>query len=336
MTPLLLLLRQESPTAAAAAAAGRRRRGDDRLQDGLLALAAPLGRRGVVEDDGAAAGRAGGVGAQPGVDAVDVEPVAALRHHAHLLPLAELRQADGALRQDPVLPLLLLAPRHGAPRRRRRGHRVRVRQLRQRLERLLLEPLAGGRHAAPRRACRRSSCSTMVMPTAAPAEGRQGVGRAAGRRGLVGVGVGVAAGARAPRDGGEADYADERAEQGGEDDDDIRADAGGRIGRGDARDAAGVAALEETPRRIRRWPEHRPRSSSAGSWRGLFRKIKVVARRERSERGWWYWQVAIVNGGRVSVVAKLPWRFPAGWGPVSSTSWTIPKGPRGRARIIRD
>ncbi|KAI5017789.1 hypothetical protein ZWY2020_042677 [Hordeum vulgare] len=81
----------------------------------------------------------------------DVEPVASLRHTAHLLPLAELRQADGALREDPVLSLLLLAPRHGAPRRRRRGHRVRVRQLRQRLERLLLEPLAGGRHAAPGR-----------------------------------------------------------------------------------------------------------------------------------------------------------------------------------------
>lgn len=55
------------------------------------------------------------------------------------------------------------------------------------------------------------------------------------------------------------------------------------IGRGDARDAAGVAALEETPRRIRRWPEHRPRSSSAGSWRGLFCKIKVVASEAKGE-----------------------------------------------------
>jgi hypothetical protein len=138
-------------------------------------------RRRVVDDDGAAAGGAGGVGEQPGVDARDVEPVSALRHHAHLLPLAELCQADGALRQHllrlipPVLLVLVGSPCRGG-----RDHRVRVRQLRKRLERPLLQPLdsgsgGGSRYAGPRRA------ATMLVSASAAEEPR--VGRWAARRG---------------------------------------------------------------------------------------------------------------------------------------------------------
>jgi hypothetical protein len=48
-------------------------------------------------DEGAAAGRAGGAGHEPDVDAGGVEPVAARREHADLVPARELREADGAL-----------------------------------------------------------------------------------------------------------------------------------------------------------------------------------------------------------------------------------------------
>lgn len=89
---------------------GGRRGGRGGLLHGL-ALAAPLGLgrhpawRGVGDDDDddAAAGRAGGVRAEPGVDAGDVEGVAAPRQHPELLPGGQVGQADGAL-------LLLLVP----------------------------------------------------------------------------------------------------------------------------------------------------------------------------------------------------------------------------------
>lgn len=51
------------------------------------------------DDDDMAAGRAGGVRTEPGVDARDVEAVA----EADLLLPPEPRQADGALRQSLVL-----------------------------------------------------------------------------------------------------------------------------------------------------------------------------------------------------------------------------------------
>uniref|UniRef100_A0A0A9C377 Uncharacterized protein n=1 Tax=Arundo donax TaxID=35708 RepID=A0A0A9C377_ARUDO len=140
--------RQETGGPVTAACAGRRRGG---LLHGGLALAAPLGlgRRlwGRVDDKGAAAGWAGGVSAEPSVDAGDVEPVAALRQDADLLLLRELRQADGAVGQD----LLFSGHRRRPPARSDGGcHGVLVGQLRQRPERPLPEPLArrGGR--APR------------------------------------------------------------------------------------------------------------------------------------------------------------------------------------------
>ena len=112
-------------------AAGTGRRGGLLVHSSLaLAAALGLGRPligGVADDEDAAARGAGGVGGEPGVDARDVEGVAALRQHADLLPGRELRQADGALRQD-------LRLRHG----------VLVGEARQRPERLLLEPPPGG------------------------------------------------------------------------------------------------------------------------------------------------------------------------------------------------
>jgi hypothetical protein len=267
---LLLMLRQESPTAAASAGGGRGGGGcEDGLQDDGLALEAPLRRRWVVQDDGAAAGRAGGVGAQPGVDARDVEPVPALRHHAHLLPLAELRQADGALRQQLLL-LLALRRRRRAPRRRGRRHRVRVRQLRQRLQLLLLQPLAGGGRGRGRGrgGHARSGALVRVVVVVPAAVARVARGR---RRGAVGPRAPAAPGPGAAGDGGEPHDADERAEQGGDDHHDIGVHGRGRVGGRDARDAVRVrdgaaaavaAALEKAPR-IRR-PEHRRRRSRAG------------------------------------------------------------------------
>nr|ACN31177.1 unknown [Zea mays] len=63
------------------------------------------GRLGV--HDGAAARRARAAGQQPGVDARDVERVAAPRQHAHLLAVRELAEADGAHVPAPG-PLLLV------------------------------------------------------------------------------------------------------------------------------------------------------------------------------------------------------------------------------------
>jgi hypothetical protein len=287
---LLLMLRQESPTAAASAGGGRGGGGcEDGLQDDGLALEAPLRRRWVVQDDGAAAGRAGGVGAQPGVDARDVEPVPALRHHAHLLPLAELRQADGALRQQLLL-LLALRRRRRAPGRRGRRHRVRVRQPRQRLQRLLLQPLAGGGRGRGRGRGGRARAGGLVVrvvavPAAAVARG--------GSRGAVAprARAPVAPGSGAAGDGGEPHDADQRAEQRGEDHHHIGVDGRGRVGGRDARDAFGVrvgdgaaavaAALEEAPRV--RQPEHRRRRSRAGGWWGVY--VKKVERREDGKGG---------------------------------------------------
>ena len=55
------------------------------------------GRRGVDDDDVGAAERARGVAAEPGVDALDVEAVAAARQRAGLLPGLELGEADRAV-----------------------------------------------------------------------------------------------------------------------------------------------------------------------------------------------------------------------------------------------
>ena len=71
------------------------------------------GRDGRVVDGGAPAERAGGVGAEPHVDAVDVERVAAPRQHARRLPGRQLRDAHGAVQR---LALSHLPPgqlRHG-------------------------------------------------------------------------------------------------------------------------------------------------------------------------------------------------------------------------------
>lgn len=57
----------------------------------------------------AAAIRAGGMGDEPPLYALRVEPVTAFRHQLYLLPLHELGQADGALPR----------PRHIHPRRER-------------------------------------------------------------------------------------------------------------------------------------------------------------------------------------------------------------------------
>jgi hypothetical protein len=62
--------------------------------------------------------RARGVRAQPRVDAGGVEPVAALRQHAHGLAVLELREADGAL----VVSLLLAAVADVRDRRKRAKH----------------------------------------------------------------------------------------------------------------------------------------------------------------------------------------------------------------------
>lgn len=81
-------------------ASGGRRRRLGRVDGSLAAALAAGGRQG--DDEEAAAGGAAGVVAEPGVDAADVEAVAALRQHSELVPLLELRQTDGALRRRPL------------------------------------------------------------------------------------------------------------------------------------------------------------------------------------------------------------------------------------------
>uniref|UniRef100_A0A804QE31 Uncharacterized protein n=1 Tax=Zea mays TaxID=4577 RepID=A0A804QE31_MAIZE len=66
------------------------------------------GRDGRVVHGGAPAERAGGVGAEPHVDAVHVEGVPAPRQHARRLPRRQLRDAHGAVRR-------LVAPAHLPP-----------------------------------------------------------------------------------------------------------------------------------------------------------------------------------------------------------------------------
>lgn len=69
-------------------------------------------RRGV--DGGAAAERAGGVGLEPHVDAVDVEAMAAAGQHAGRVPGCQLGDAHGAVRGGvPLGDLLLGQGRHG-------------------------------------------------------------------------------------------------------------------------------------------------------------------------------------------------------------------------------
>jgi hypothetical protein len=96
---------------------------------GRTAAPAPLAGR-EVHGQHATARRARGVRAQPRVDAGGVEPVAALRQHAHGLAVLELREADGAL----VVALLL--------------HRLAavgdVRDRRKRAQHLLLDALVRG------------------------------------------------------------------------------------------------------------------------------------------------------------------------------------------------
>ena len=94
--------------------------------------------------------------AEPCVNARDVEAVASLREHVDLLLGRELRQADGALRQDLVLPCRSRGG--GAPARRGRGrHGVLVGELRQRPERLLPEPLGRGLRAGGARGSARTA-----------------------------------------------------------------------------------------------------------------------------------------------------------------------------------
>lgn len=75
------------------------------------AALAPLAL-GKLEDEDPAAGGAGGVPAQPLVDAGGVERVAALGEHAHGVAVLEVGEADGALGLLPLLRrrLLLLLP----------------------------------------------------------------------------------------------------------------------------------------------------------------------------------------------------------------------------------
>ncbi|CAL9083234.1 unnamed protein product, partial [Musa textilis] len=76
------------------------------------------------------AGRAGGVGSQPLVDAPDVEPVVAPREHPDLLAVGELGEADGAVGGGDVGPGAVHRHRDAAerpllePRRRQPGGRL--------------------------------------------------------------------------------------------------------------------------------------------------------------------------------------------------------------------
>jgi hypothetical protein len=182
-------LRQERRPLGAAAR-GRLPERADAGTGARATAAAPLGG-GQVDGQHPAAGRAGGVRAQPRVDAGGVERVAALRQHAHGLASLELGEADGAL----VGPSL---------RGRRRLAAVGdVRDGRERAQNLLLD---------------------------APVRGFGGV-----RLRPAGLG-GPAPRARAPGDEAQAEDADQRAEQAGEDEDHVRVDgvlrrarAGGRF-----------------------------------------------------------------------------------------------------------
>lgn len=78
-------------------AAGRLPERADGAEAGARAAAAAPLACGQLGGEHAPAGRAGGVPAEPRVDAGGVERVAALRQHAHGLAVLELGEADGAL-----------------------------------------------------------------------------------------------------------------------------------------------------------------------------------------------------------------------------------------------
>jgi hypothetical protein len=138
------------------------------------AAPAPLAG-GEVDGKHAAARRARGVRAQPGVDAGGVKAVAALRQHAHGLAVLELREADGTLVRLLLCRGGLAAVGDVCDRRKRAQH-------------LLLDALVRGGD----------------LPRPASGSG------------------GPAPGARAPCHEAEAEDADERAEQAGEDENHVR------------------------------------------------------------------------------------------------------------------
>jgi hypothetical protein len=116
-------------------AAGRLPERADAEAGARAAAAAPLAGR-QLGGQHAAAGRAGGVPAQPRVDAGGVERVAALRQHAHGLAVLELGEADGALVRP--FPCRLAAVGD-------------VRDRRQRAQHLLLDALVRGGRRPDRR-----------------------------------------------------------------------------------------------------------------------------------------------------------------------------------------
>ena len=115
-------------------AAGRLPERADAEAGARAAAAAPLAGR-QLGGQHAPAGRAGGVPAQPRVDAGGVERVAALRQHAHGLAVLELGEADGALVRP--FPRRLAAVGD-------------VRDRRQRAQHLLLDALVRGGRARRR------------------------------------------------------------------------------------------------------------------------------------------------------------------------------------------
>jgi hypothetical protein len=192
-------LRQERRPLGAAARGRLPERADAGTGTGArAAAAAPLGG-GQVDGQHPAAGRAGGVRAQPRVDAGGVERVAALRQHAHGLASLELGEADGAL----VGPSLRLAAVGD------------VRDGRERAQHLLLD---------------------------APVRGFGGA-----RLRPAGLG-GPAPRARAAGDEAQAEDADQRAEQAGEDEDHVRVD-------GVLRRARACGRFDEYPRHVFALPE---------------------------------------------------------------------------------
>uniref|UniRef100_A0A8R7TZL3 Uncharacterized protein n=1 Tax=Triticum urartu TaxID=4572 RepID=A0A8R7TZL3_TRIUA len=179
----------------------RRSRGDDHLDGrGVGApgppAAAPGGGR--AAEHRVPAGGAGVVRDEPGVDAADVELVAAARQHAHLLAVLELAEADGA---DVVR-------RRGAAPARGRARAVHLDG--EAPERALLEPAPPARRRRRRRAvqlpaARRLQRRAPRPPDDVPREGvepqreEQGEEQRGEDDDHVGVEAGVAAAAAAER-----------------------------------------------------------------------------------------------------------------------------------------
>jgi hypothetical protein len=115
------------------------------------------GHGGRVVDGGAPAERAGGVGAEPRVDAVDVEGVAAPRQHPRRLPGRHLRDAHGAVQRLARAHLPPGQPRHGLV-----------------VEPALVAPLGGAAAAAAVRTPAAERDAQQPRPAAAAAAPRAG------------------------------------------------------------------------------------------------------------------------------------------------------------------